>query len=86
MAERRLPRSICRYWGKHSLPGHSGAPAFWPTSLASFPRAPVAAGFEVLNGVVLNQALVSIGSPERTRAVVRALQEDGTCRCCGTDW
>jgi glutamate/tyrosine decarboxylase-like PLP-dependent enzyme len=45
-----------------------------------------AAGYEVLNEVVLNQVLVSFGSPERTRAVVRALQEDGTCWCGVTQW
>jgi len=45
-----------------------------------------AAGFEVLNEVVLNQVLVSFGSPERTRAVIRRLQEDGTCWCGGTEW
>jgi glutamate/tyrosine decarboxylase-like PLP-dependent enzyme len=45
-----------------------------------------AAGFEVLNEVVLNQVLVSFGPPDRTRAVIRRLQEDGTCWCGGTEW
>jgi glutamate/tyrosine decarboxylase-like PLP-dependent enzyme len=44
------------------------------------------AGYEVLNEVVLNQVLVSFGSSERTREVVRRVQEDGTCWCGGTDW
>ncbi len=44
------------------------------------------AGFEVLNEVVLNQVLVSFGTPERTRAVIQALQDDGTCWCGGTLW
>lgn len=44
------------------------------------------AGFEVLNEVVLNQVLVSFGSPEDTRRVITALQEDGTCWCGGTGW
>ncbi len=44
------------------------------------------AGFEVLNDVVLNQVLVSFGEPERTRAVVAALQDDGTCWCGPTVW
>ncbi len=44
------------------------------------------AGFEVRNDVVLNQVLVSFGSDERTRRVVAALQEDGTCWCGGTQW
>jgi len=45
-----------------------------------------AAGFEVLNDVVLNQVLVSFGAPEFTRRVIAALQEDGTCWCGGTVW
>ena len=45
-----------------------------------------AAGFEVLNDVVLNQALVSFGSDERTRRVIEAVQRDGTCWCGGTVW
>jgi len=44
------------------------------------------AGFEVLNEVALNQVLVSFGPPERTQAVIRALQEDGTCWCGITTW
>jgi len=44
------------------------------------------AGFEVLNEVVLNQVVVSFGSPEHTRAVVAALQKDGTCYCGPTVW
>ena len=45
-----------------------------------------AAGYEVLNDVVLNQVLVSFGSPERTQRVVAAIQEDGTCWAGGTVW
>jgi glutamate/tyrosine decarboxylase-like PLP-dependent enzyme len=45
-----------------------------------------AAGFPVLNDVVLNQVLVSFGSAERTRRVIAAIQEDGTCWCGGTTW
>ncbi len=44
------------------------------------------AGHEVLNDVVLNQVLVSFGSPEATRSVVAAVQQDGTCWCGGTVW
>jgi glutamate/tyrosine decarboxylase-like PLP-dependent enzyme len=44
------------------------------------------AGFEVLNEVVINQVLVSFGSAEETEAVIRAVQEDGTCWCGGTVW
>jgi glutamate/tyrosine decarboxylase-like PLP-dependent enzyme len=44
------------------------------------------AGHQVLNEVVLNQVLVSFGSPEKTRRVIAAVQEDGTCWCGGTVW
>jgi len=45
-----------------------------------------AAGFAVLNDVVLNQVLVSFGSAEETRCVIAAIQADGTCWCGGTQW
>lgn len=45
-----------------------------------------AAGYEVLNEVVLNQVLVSFGTPEQTRRTIAAIQEDGTCWCGGTVW
>ena len=45
-----------------------------------------AAGFEVLNEVSLNQVMVSFGDAERTRAVMEAVQADGTCWCGGTVW
>ena len=44
------------------------------------------AGFTVLNDVVINQVLVSFGSSEVTREVVRRIQENGTCWCAGTVW
>jgi glutamate/tyrosine decarboxylase-like PLP-dependent enzyme len=44
------------------------------------------AGYDVLNEVVLNQVLVSFGSADRTRQVIRAIQEDGTCWCGATEW
>jgi glutamate/tyrosine decarboxylase-like PLP-dependent enzyme len=43
-------------------------------------------GFEILNDVVLNQVLVSFGSPEATRAVIGHLQAGGVCWCGGTVW
>jgi glutamate/tyrosine decarboxylase-like PLP-dependent enzyme len=45
-----------------------------------------AAGFTVLNDVVLNQVLVSFGSPEKTQRVIAEIQADGTCWCGGTVW
>ena len=44
------------------------------------------AGHEILNDVVLNQVLVSFGSPQATQRVIAAVQEDGTCWCGGTVW
>jgi hypothetical protein len=43
-------------------------------------------GFEILNDVVLNQVLVSFGSPGATRAVIGHLQAGGVCWCGGTVW
>ena len=45
-----------------------------------------AAGHPVLNEVTLNQVLVSFGDAQRTRDVIRRIQEDGTCWCGGTVW
>jgi glutamate/tyrosine decarboxylase-like PLP-dependent enzyme len=45
-----------------------------------------AAGFDVLNDVVLNQVLVSFGSAEQTDAVIAAVQQEGTCWCGPTTW
>jgi glutamate/tyrosine decarboxylase-like PLP-dependent enzyme len=46
----------------------------------------LAAGYSVLNDVVLNQVLVSFGNAERTRDVIRRIQAEGTCWCGGTVW
>ena len=45
-----------------------------------------AAGYAVLNDVVLNQVLVDFGDQDRTAAVVAAVQQDGTCWCGPTVW
>jgi glutamate/tyrosine decarboxylase-like PLP-dependent enzyme len=45
-----------------------------------------AAGFQILNEVVLNQVLVSFGNEETTNRVIAAIQNDGTCWCGGTVW
>jgi glutamate/tyrosine decarboxylase-like PLP-dependent enzyme len=46
----------------------------------------LAAGFQVLNEVVINQVLVSFGDAATTREVIRRIQEDGTCWCGVTEW
>jgi glutamate/tyrosine decarboxylase-like PLP-dependent enzyme len=45
-----------------------------------------AAGFRILNEVVLNQVLVAFGDAERTRQVIDAIQQDGTCWAGVTVW
>lgn len=45
-----------------------------------------AAGYEILNDVVLNQVLVSFGSAEQTERVIAGIQAEGTCWCGGTVW
>ena len=45
-----------------------------------------AAGYTILNEVVLNQVLVMFGDAERTRRVIAGIQQDGTCWCGGTTW
>ena len=45
-----------------------------------------AAGYTILNQVVLNQVLVSFGDSESTERVTQAVQEEGTCWCGRTEW
>src|ERR1017187_5947176 len=45
-----------------------------------------AAGYKVLNDVVINQVLVSFGSPEKTLRTIARLQADGTCWRGSTVW
>ncbi|MBB5873457.1 glutamate/tyrosine decarboxylase-like PLP-dependent enzyme [Allocatelliglobosispora scoriae] len=45
-----------------------------------------AAGFEVVNDVVLNQVLVGFGDDARTERVIEAIQRDGTCWMGATTW
>jgi glutamate/tyrosine decarboxylase-like PLP-dependent enzyme len=45
-----------------------------------------AAGFTILNEVVLNQVLVQFGTPEQTRAIIAAIQADGTLWAGPTVW
>ena len=52
----------------------------------------VEAGVDVLNDVVLNQVLIrfrprdGMDADERTREVIRQVQDDGTCWLAGTTW
>ena len=51
-----------------------------------FAESLTAAGYRVLNEVVLNQVLVSFGPAATTLRVIAAIQEDGTCWCGSTVW
>ncbi|TLN00907.1 aminotransferase class V-fold PLP-dependent enzyme, partial [bacterium] len=53
---------------------------------ARFAEGLTAAGYEILNDVQLNQVMVSFGDPEKTKRVILAVQQDGTCWCGGTLW
>ena len=53
---------------------------------ARFAEGLSAAGYEILNDVVLNQVLVSFGEPAATDRVIAGVQADGTCWCGGTLW
>jgi glutamate/tyrosine decarboxylase-like PLP-dependent enzyme len=44
------------------------------------------AGLEVLNDVVLNQVLVRSATDDQTKALIAAVQQDGTCWCGPTVW
>ena len=46
----------------------------------------LAAGFEILNEVVLNQVLVAFGDAEQTANVIAAIQAEGTCWAGITVW
>ncbi|MGB6688171.1 MAG: hypothetical protein WBE76_10050, partial [Terracidiphilus sp.] len=45
-----------------------------------------AAGYEILNDVVINQVMVLFGDREKTLRVVERLQAGGTCWCGSTVW
>jgi glutamate/tyrosine decarboxylase-like PLP-dependent enzyme len=46
----------------------------------------VAAGYEVLNDVELNQVMVSFGDDGLTERIIAAVQAEGTAWCGGTHW
>ncbi|MGO9095540.1 MAG: pyridoxal phosphate-dependent decarboxylase family protein [Bryobacteraceae bacterium] len=45
-----------------------------------------AAGYEILNEVVLNQVLVAFGDAAATRRVIGRIQREGVCWCGETNW
>lgn len=76
-------------WAAVKSLGRSGIAAMLESNCRSarqFADGLAAAGFEVLNEVVLNQVVVSFGPAEVNEAVVRGVLEDGTCWCGRTVW
>jgi glutamate/tyrosine decarboxylase-like PLP-dependent enzyme len=53
---------------------------------ARFAEGLQAAGYPILNDVVLNQVVVSFGSADTTRRVIAGIQSDGTSWCGPTVW
>jgi glutamate/tyrosine decarboxylase-like PLP-dependent enzyme len=86
--ESRRARAIPVYAALRSL-GRSGVAELVERNCRQaqrFADALQAAGYEVLNDVVLNQVLVSFGTPQETQRTIAAIQQDGTCWCGGTVW
>ncbi len=84
----RRARGFAVYAALRSL-GRSGVAELVERSCAQaqrFAELLEAGGASILNDVVLNQVLVRFGDGERTREVIRRVQEDGTCWLSGTDW
>ena len=86
--ESRRARGVCVYAALRSL-GRQGFAELVERNCrqaSRFAEALRAARYEILNEVVLNQVLVSFGTPEQTQRTIAAIQEDGTCWCAGTIW
>ena len=84
----RRARGVELWAGLHSL-GRQGIAAIVERTSAHarrFAEALSEAGYEILNDVVINQVLVSFGSPEKTRQVIERIQQEGSCWCGGTVW
>jgi glutamate/tyrosine decarboxylase-like PLP-dependent enzyme len=84
----RRARGVEVWAALHSL-GRAGVAALVKRNCAHarrFAQGFRAAGFDVLNDVVLNQVLVAFGDAEQTLRVIAAIQDDGTCWCGNTVW
>jgi glutamate/tyrosine decarboxylase-like PLP-dependent enzyme len=84
----RRARGVELWAGLRSL-GREGMAAIVDRTCAharQFARGLQAAGYQVLNDVVINQVLVSFGSREKTLRTIERIQADGTCWCGPTVW
>lgn len=76
-------------WAALRALGREGVAAMIETNCAQarrFATGLAAAGFEILNDVVLNQVLVAFGDAEETKRVIEGVQRDGTCWAGVTVW
>jgi glutamate/tyrosine decarboxylase-like PLP-dependent enzyme len=86
--ESRRARAVPVYAALRSL-GRQGLASLVERSCdhaRRFAQGLLAAGFEVLNEVVLNQVLVAFGDAERTLRTIAAIQREGTCWCGSSVW
>ena len=84
----RRARGVELWAGLRSL-GREGMAAIVERTCAHarhFARGLQAAGYQVLNDVVVNQVLVSFGSREKTLRTIERILADGTCWCGPTVW
>jgi glutamate/tyrosine decarboxylase-like PLP-dependent enzyme len=84
----RRARGVELWAGLRSL-GRSGMAAIVERTSSharQFAAGLQAAGYEILNDVVINQVLVSFGSAEKTLRTIARLQAEGTCWCGSTVW
>jgi glutamate/tyrosine decarboxylase-like PLP-dependent enzyme len=76
-------------WAALKTLGRAGVAALLERCCAHarrFARELEAAGFEILNDVVLNQVLACHGDGAKTLRLIAALQADGACWCGATTW
>src|SRR5580658_1277143 len=84
----RRARGVALWAALKSL-GRSGLAALVERTCAhaqKFAAGLRAAGFDVLNEVVINQVLVTFNVARRTQEVMRQVQDEGTGWCSGTVW
>ncbi|MEO6246337.1 MAG: aminotransferase class V-fold PLP-dependent enzyme [Opitutaceae bacterium] len=76
-------------WAALRALGREGVAAMIEANCAQarrFAAGLAAAGFEILNDVVLNQVLVAFGDSDETKRVIEGVQRDGTCWAGVTVW
>jgi glutamate/tyrosine decarboxylase-like PLP-dependent enzyme len=84
----RRARGVDVWAALHSL-GRSGLAELVEQTCRSarrFAEGLHAAGYCILNEVVLNQVLVSFGDAQQTQRVITGIQQEGTCWCSETRW